>query len=244
MKITGILLMTLILMSCSDDRTTQATITAKDGSNGQTGTQGEQGINGQNGHSIVTKITEASECECETSGSRMDMFIDLNDNFESDEGDIYQNSLVVCNGRNGQRGERGATGSQGPQGAQGAVGPKGLTGPQGVQGNVGPAGAIGPQGVQGIPGQMGPQGLQGPQGLSGAAGSSATIKSYTASSCTLITGTSMYVKSNGYNFALYTSSSCNSSTKQYELSEGESIFVSSTSLAVWNDGSLRVITFN
>lgn len=244
MKVTGILLMTLLLMSCTDDRKTQATVTAKDGLTGQTGAQGEQGVAGQNGHSIVTKITEASECECESSGSRIDMFIDLNDNFESDEGDVYQNSLVVCNGRNGQRGERGERGSQGPQGIQGLVGPRGLQGLQGIQGPMGQPGDIGPQGIQGVAGPIGPQGIQGPQGQTGAAGSSATIKSYTGSSCTLITGSSMYVKASGYNFGLYTSSNCHSSTKEYEVSQGESYFAASNVLAIWNDGTLRVITFN
>ena len=239
MKITGILLMTLLLMSCSDDRTTQATVTAKDGATGQTGAQGEQGING---HSIVTKVAEASECECENSGSRIDMFIDLNNSLNADENDVYQNSIVVCNGRNGAKGERGATGAQGPQGM---IGPMGLMGPRGLTGAVGPAGAIGPQGIPGIAGPIGPVGPQGPQGLPGASsGSGATIKAYTQSSCTLITGTSTYMKPNGNNFSLYSSSSCSNSSKFAEVSEGESYWASANSLAVWGDCVLRVITFN
>jgi hypothetical protein len=117
----------------------------------------------------------------------------------------------------------------------------------GLQGPVGPAGAIGPQGIPGVAGPVGPIGPQGPQGLPGSStsGSGATIKSYSGSSCTLITGTSMYVKATGSNnFGLYTSSSCSSSSKEHEVSQGESYWTSSNSLAVHNDGSLRVITFN
>jgi hypothetical protein len=229
------------LVSCAD-RNTTATVMAVNGNNG---IDGAVGADGKNGHSIVTKVTEASGCECENEGSRMDMFIDMNDSYEADEGDLYQNSLVVCNGRNGAKGERGYTGSQGPRGLTGEVGPRGLAGPQGIQGPVGVAGSIGPQGIQGMPGPMGPQGLQGPQGLPGtSSGSGASIKSYTQSSCTLITGTSTYMKASNNNFGLYSSSNCSSSSKFAEVSEGESYWASSNSLAVWNDGSLRVITFN
>lgn len=240
MKILVVALAAMLMVTgCSDERVTKAFVTANDGTIGATGLTGAQGEAGQNGHSIVSKITDASDCECETSGSRVDLFVDTNDSLEADEGDFYQNSFVVCNGRNGQRGERGYTGSQGPRGLQGEVGPRGLSGPMGLQGPVGPAGMIGPQGVQGIAGPIGPK------GDTGASGSGAVIRSYSGNSCTLLTGTSMYVKGTGSNnFGLYTSSSCHSSSKEFEVSDGESYWVSSSSLAVWNDGSLRVITFN
>lgn len=229
----------LLTVGCSDERTTKAVVTANDGTNG---TDGKDGLNG---FSIVSKVTHASECECETSGSRIDMFLDLNYSLDADEGDLYQNSIVVCNGRNGAKGEKGDRGAQGPQGIQGMIGPMGLMGPRGLTGPVGPAGAIGPQGIQGVAGPAGPQGPQGPQGLPGASsGSGATIKAYTQSSCTLITGTSTYMKPNGSNFSLYTSSSCHSSSKFAEVSEGESYWASANSLAVWGDCVLRVITFN
>ena len=68
-----------LMVGCSDERTTKAVVTANDGLNGLSGLDG---VDGKNGHSIVTKVTEASECECETSGSRIDMFVDLNDNLD------------------------------------------------------------------------------------------------------------------------------------------------------------------
>lgn len=64
MKLTGILLATLLLMSCSDDRTTQATVTAKDGSNGigVNGTNGETGAAGQDGKDGANAITPGISC--------------------------------------------------------------------------------------------------------------------------------------------------------------------------------------
>jgi hypothetical protein len=68
--------------------------------------------------------------------------------------------------------------------------------------------------------------------------------SYSASSCTRISGTSTYVKKNGSNFKLYTSSSCSSNTSFAEVSQGEAYWASSSTLVVHDDSSLNAITFN
>lgn len=204
----------LVLAGCAKDTSVVSSITA---------------IDGRNGHSIVSSYNSASELECEgSSGYRLDMFIDLDDSLTASDGDVFSNSLVVCDGRNGLQGAQGEQGEAGPQGLQG------LVGPQGEPGADGEPGPVGPQGPQG------PQGIQGPTGSSGA-----TIVSYSSNSCTKITGTNIYTKPTGSNnFGLYSSSSCSSSGKIAEVSEGESYWVSGSALAIWNDGSLRVITFN
>jgi len=210
----------LVLVGCAEDKSVVATITA---------------IDGKNGHSIVSSYNSASELECEGSaGYRLDMFVDLDDSLTASEGDLFSNSLVVCDGRNGLNGQNGLQGPQGEQGEPGPQGLQGLTGPQGTPGEQGEPGPVGPQGPQG------PQGIQGPSGSSGA-----TIVAYSSNSCTKISGTSVYVKPTGSNnFGLYSSSSCSSSSKFAEVSQGESYWVSGNALAIWNDGSLRVITFN
>ena len=192
---------------------------------------GKDGAPGANGHSIVSVYKSASEVECSSGGSRLDMYLDLDDSLSATDADSYTNSLVVCNGSNGLNGSHGVAGAQGPQGVAGAVGPQG------------PAGAPGLNGAPGVQGPVGPQGPQGPQGLQGSPGSSATIAVYSSSSCTLIAGTSTYVKPNGSNFKMYSNSSCSGSSVA-EVSQGESYWVASNMLAVWASGQLRVITFN
>lgn len=114
------------------------------------------GKDGANGHSLVSEYTEAQECIA--GGQRLDIYLDMDDSLTTSEGDLYQSSLIACNGE------------QGIQGIQGAVGPQGL---------VGETGAVGPQGEQGVAGPTGPQGEQGVQGIQGAAG-------LPGSSCTLV----------------------------------------------------------
>lgn len=212
-----VLMTTMILLTaCAKDRNIEATIT---------------GVDGKNGHSITSVYNKATELECESGGQRLDMYLDLDDSLDVSESDKYVNSLVSCNGANGKNGLDGKQGEQGPQGLQGLVGPKGDTGATGATGLQGP---------------VGPQGPTGPQGLQGASGSSAAIKVYT-SECKKVTEASsnIYVKQNGSNFALYTSSSCSSSSKFKEINDGESYFVSDRSLAINQDGTaLRIITFN
>jgi hypothetical protein len=249
-------LLTILTTGCQIERNKLATIDAKDGINGLDGEQGDKGdkgdkgeqgnagLNGKdgaNGHSIVTQQQKASELECSNSGYRLDMYLDNDDSLSVSENDKYLNSLVICDGLNGlkgDKGDKGLKGERGPRGVAGAVGPQG---PQGPMGMMGPPGTPGSNGTQG---PVGPQGPQGPQGLQGPPGTSATITSYSSSSCTQIGTTGVYVKPNGSNFKLYTSSSCHSSSALYEVSQGESYWVSSTSLAIWNDGSLRVIKYN
>ena len=251
------LVLILALTACSVERNLEATVTAKNGLDGS---------NGKNGHSLVSVQRQASELECQTSGSRVDLYIDTDDSLTASDSDLYQNSFVVCDGKNGLNGESiqgpkgdtGDAGEQGPQGVQGLVGPSGEAGQDGISCSIsdqtiicgedtlivtnGSDGATGSQGPQGDTGSTGPKGDTGPAGSSG---SSATITNYSSSSCVKIVGTSMYVKPTGSNNrAIYTSSSCASNTKQAEVSQGESYWVAANMLAVWYSDALRVITFN
>ncbi len=129
------------------------------------------GKDGKNGHSLVSQLVEATECI--DGGTRLDIAIDLDDSLSVSEGDLYQSSLIACNGAQGIAGFNGLdgeTGAPGEQGIQGEIGPQGLTGATGI---------IGPQGETGAPGPTGPQGPQGIQGIQGVAGLPAT-------SCTLV----------------------------------------------------------
>lgn len=194
-----------------------------------TGAPGANGADGKNGHSIVSQYSNTSELECEgSSGSRLDMYLDNDDSLTVSESDLFQNSLIICNGLNGLNGLNGQSGEQGPQGIAGSIGPQGTPG---ATGSPGPTGPVGPQG---------PQGLQGPAG-----GAGGTIISYTSSSCTAIPGTSYFVKPNGTNFKVYTGSTCHSSTAVAEVDDGSSFWLSANKLAVdFGDTGLRVITFN
>lgn len=86
----------------------------------------------------------------------------------------------------------------------------------------------------------------GQDGAAGQNGSDATasILDYSANSCTQVSGTSSYVKKNGGNYSLYTSSNCHSNTKFAEVSEGEAYFASSTTVMVHAGNVIRAITFN
>lgn len=256
-------IITLLVLVACNKRTDQITITGKDGTNGHGGT------NGLNGKSIVSTYNESSELECQSGGQRLDLYLDMDYSLSVTEGDQYMNSLTVCNGSNGlsgidgvsgtdgengedgvngedgEQGIQGPVGEMGPQGLIGLVGPQGLAGPQGLQGVQGTPGAIGPQGISGLPGPTGSQGATGPQGIQGPIGSSGTtIKLYASSSCTLITGTTRYVKVQGSNVQFFSSSNCASNTKLAEMSQGESFWVTGNVLAVYDDSSVRVITFN
>lgn len=207
-----ILFLTLIV-SC--DSTTVQIISGQNGADGQ---------NGANGHSLVSETNEASGCECgEAGGQRLDIYVDLDDSLSASEGDVYQGSLVACNGSNGLNGEQGQTGEQGPPGVAGPQGEPGV-------GIPGPTGPTGPTGPQGTPGAQGP------------AGEGATITVYNTNTCTLIAGTAYYTKSDN----IYTGSTCHSNTKVAELDGGDDTFwVSATKLAVENNGAgIRVISFN
>lgn len=207
------------------------------------------GKDGKNGHSLVSEYVSASECI--DGGTRLDIFIDLDDSLQVSYGDAYQGSLIACNGAQGIQGiqgiqgERGEVGAQGPQGVPGIMGPQGLQGAQGQAGSPGPQGIpgpVGPIGPQGPQGQQGIQGLTGPQGPAGAS-SLISITTLPTSGCVLVTGTIYYVKFNGSNSGVYTSSSCSSSSKVEEVGEGDSFWLAARILGVFSNGSFRVINF-
>lgn len=216
-----------------------------------------KGNPGANGHSIVSSYaqTEENELVCdESGGSRLDLYLDLDDSLSTTEGDIYLNSLVACNGLNGLNGADGLPGTDGsdgeagPQGIQGEQGPQGAAGPQGLVGETGAVGATGAQGEAGPVGPIGPsgpQGLPGVPGTNGTNGTSATITSYTSNHCTNITGTSYYVKPNGSNSKLYLNDDCDGSGEM-TLTEGDSMWLSTTQLAtkLVNTAGIRVVKFN
>lgn len=227
--------MTLVLASCAASKTGQLI----------PGPQGPQGPAGSNGHSLVSQtVTIGSGLLCPNGGESLDIYLDLDDSLSVSAADVYQSSLVACNGLNGLNGANGLEGAQGPQGIPGATGPQGLigdpgvAGPQGVPGPQGLPGPIGPQGPQGIPG------VQGAQGPAGPSGSGATITSYTSSSCTNILGTTYYVKV-GSNVSIYNASGCPGGAKVAELSCGESYWFDTNKLGVAiSSGGVRVINFN
>ena len=223
MKLFIVLCMIVFLAGCGQSETLTL-LEGPNGSNGVAGTNGTDGTNGLdgkdgvNGHTLVTQYLEASSLECETSGSRLDIYLDTDDSLSVSEADVYQNSLVDCNGANGLNGQDGLNGEDGEQG------------PAGLDGEVGP---------QGEQGESGPQGIPGAPGESGA-----FILAYTASSCIQIAGTFRFTKANGSTSGIYTSSTCHSSSKEFELGVGDSFWVSSNSLAVkLGTSGIRVITF-
>jgi len=195
-----LVLMLLLLMSCNPKK---EVVGFKDGDNGK---------DGKNGHSLVSEYADASELECSNGGTRLDIFLDLDDSLSASEGDLYLNSLVACDGE---------------------------TGLSGIPGEVGPRGEIGPQGSageNGLPGPVGPQGLP---------GTNSSITSYTSNSCIQIEGTSYFTKPVGQGSGIYTSSNCHSSSKEFELGEGDSIWLASNVLGVkLLTTGLRVIKFN
>lgn len=95
------------------------------------------------------------------------------------------------------------------------------------------AAIVGPQGPQGIPG-IDAEPSQ----------SNATLREYAATACSLIIGTSNYVKKQqNNNYKLYTASSCASNTAFAELSQGEGYWAASNVYATHAGSVLRTITF-
>jgi hypothetical protein len=227
---------------------------------------GPQGPAGANGHSLVSEYVESDECD--NGGTRLDVLLDLDDSLSVTEGDLYQNSLIACNGDDGEQGERGIQGIQGedgergrqgergPRGLRGRVGRQGLTGQQGepgipgtvgqqgAQGDPGPTGEQGDQGPAGEQGERGLQGVAGNNGSNGTNGTNATASiSVTGSSCALISGTSYYSK----NDRVYNNNSCSDSHSGMvaDLNGGDSFWVASNKLAVdFTSSSMKIITFN
>lgn len=199
---------------------------------------------GANGHSLSSQFLSATEFECANGGSRLDIYLDLDDSFSASEGDRYLGSLIACNGANGLQGEQGEPGVPGP------VGPPGLDGNPGHDGIAGPPGLNGNPGHDGAPGPVGPPGPQGPQGTPGAQGApgqGAHIGQHDVTNCTLIAGGYYLKKGNGSesgSVGIYSNSSCTGSHEQ--LTDATSTFwLTTTDLAVYVDGqTVRVLTFN
>lgn len=194
----SLFLTVLMLFAACDSATVQLL-------KGDAGADGTNGAPGNDGYSLVGESLEATQCECdEAGGSRFDVYQDLDRSQSVTEGDLYQGSLVTCNGQNGRD---GAAGPIGPQDEPGV----GLPGPQDPPGEIAP-------------------------------GSGATITTYNTSTCTLIAGTTYYVKSD----SIYTGSTCNSNTKVAELDGADDTFwVGTNKWATQNNGNgIRVITFN
>ncbi len=212
--------MLLILTACGS----QESVTlykGTPGSNGNPGATGKSGNSGMNGHSLVSEYTESCQLECSNGGTRLDLYLDMDDSLSVSEGDLYSNSLVVCNGSDGLNGQSGIAGEMGPQGE---AGPQGLQGESGEQGSQGPQGEAGPSG---------------PQGESG--DSDVVVTALTGSSCTLVAGSSpsYYVKSD----SLYSESGCSNSDK-VALQVGETVFVAPRVLVIKDSSGLRSINFN
>lgn len=217
------------------------------GAPGSDGADGAPGLNGANGHSLVSQVVEPSALACPSGGQELDIYLDSDDSLAVSEGDVFENSIIACNGANGLNGADGLPGAQGIPGVQGPAGPQGVPGaqgPQGLQGLVGPQGAVGPQG---FPGPVGPAGPQGPQGVQGPSGSTgASIASYLASSssCVAVLNTPYYVKNTAVNTAkVYPTSAC-SGTATATLNVNGSIWLTANTLIVNSLGTgVRAITF-
>ncbi len=91
-------------------------------------------------------------------------------------------------------------------------------------------------------GEQGPRGDVGPAGPAGS-GSEVTVTDYALATCTAIAGTIYYAKTNGTTRAFYTGSTCHSSTKTFELGEGDSYVVGTKKLAVYNSTGIKVLNF-
>lgn len=236
-KFLAFMVVAAALVGCSPDREVVDVI------------KGDPGAPGANGHSISSSYNEATGCECENGGTRLDLFLDLDDSLTASEGDLYQGSLIACNGANGLNGQNGLDGTNGTDGQDGQDGAQGIPGEQGPQGEQGAVGPQGPAGADGAQGPVGPQGPQGPQGLqgvpgaAGTPGTTATITVYPNSgSCVSISGTAYYTK----NGDIYDNNTCSSSHKVAVLQgSGETFWVSTSALASDNNGNgIRVIKFN
>lgn len=78
---------------------------------GPAGAPGVPGNDGNAGHSLVSLPRSASENECLTNGSAVDVYLDLDDSLTVSEGDTLQSGLVACHGAPGVDGLDGVDGS-------------------------------------------------------------------------------------------------------------------------------------
>lgn len=230
-KFTGLLL--AMLVACAPAREIVTVI------------NGNDGAPGLNGHSLVSQYMDATELECqERGGSRLDIYIDMDDSLTPSDGDAYQNSLVVCTPRDGTDGDDGTNGNNGINGHDGIAGPPGSAGPPGLDGNPGHDGAPGPNGP---PGSDGAPGQDGTNGNNGTNGQDAHVHPRdVAENCTNIsTGYDALIKNQ--TVEIYTAGfSCAAPKKVFVLTDSASTFwLSDTELAVFvGPVGLRVLTYN
>lgn len=190
--------------------------------------KGDPGAPGANGHSLVSQYMAATELECDANGgSRLDIYIDMDDSLTPSEGDVYQNSLIACNGLNGVNGQ---------DGQDGEAGPPGLTGPPGLNGNPGHDGAPGPQGPPGTPGAPGKDGNNGKD-------AHVTPRNVSTTCSAISDNYSALIKNN--TVEIYNGLTC-SGQKVFVLSSAASTFwLSATELAVFVDpAGLRILTYS
>lgn len=217
---------------------------------------GKDGRDGVNGHSLVSQYMDATELECDANGgSRLDIYIDMDDSLTASDGDLYMNSLVACNGLNGingqdgQDGEDGKDGLNGLNGHDGIAGPPGSAGPPGLNGNPGRDGLPGPQGLPGTPGAPGKDGKDGEDGKDGKDGSNGkdahvTPKNVGANCTSISSNYDALIKNQ--TVEIYTAGySCSSSKKVFVLTDSASTFwLSSTELAIFvSPAGLRILTY-
>jgi hypothetical protein len=191
-----------------------------------------QVVNGKDGHSLVSQYLEASDLECSDGGSRLDIYVDMDDSLTPSAGDRYQGSLVACNGQDGHDGQPGEQG------------PPGHAGPPGLNGNPGHDGQPGPQGPPGSPGAPGANGKDGAPGQDGK-DAHVTPKNVGPNCVNISSGYDALTKNN--TVELYTAGhSCSPPKKVFVLTSSASTFwLSSDELAVFVEpAGLRILTYN
>ncbi len=181
---------------------------------------GNNGKNGANGHSLVSQILPTTELECSSTGTRLDIYLDLDDSLNTSEVDLYQGSIVICDGTNG------------------------LNGNPGHDGIAGPPGSVGPPGLNGNPGHDGSPGPNGPPGPQGNPGQGASIDHHNLNSSCEAIGNDYYAKYQAQTVKIYDNSDC--SGNSFNMNDTSSTFwISESSLAVFiAPNGLRVIDFN
>lgn len=204
---------------------------------------GKNGTNGSNGHSLVSQYMPATELECDSAGgSRLDIYIDMDDSLTPSDNDRYQNSIVACNGLNGLNGLNGSDGSNGENGHDGVAGPPGQSGPPGLDGNPGHDGLPGPQG---LPGQDGAPGQNGPPGQDGK-DAHVTPRNVGVNCTNVHPNYDAMIKNNTVEIYTATANhSCPAPNKVFVLTSSSSTFwLSATELAVFVDpAGLRILNY-
>jgi len=217
----SLLLLCFALSACSPAREVVSVI------------KGDPGANGANGHSLVSQYMPASELECDAQGgSRLDIYMDLDDSLTPSEGDLYENSIVACNGASGNNGENGH---------DGIAGPPGQAGPPGLNGNPGHDGTPGPAGPPGAPGSPGANGQDGAPGQN----PHVTPRNVSEDCSNISSGYDALIKNN--TVELYTAGyNCSASKKVFVLTSSASTFwISASELAVFVDpAGLRILNYN